>query len=789
MNVKKAVKRIAALATGATMVTATIVGAMAYDLSDYPEPFVKDGVFNGNIVIGESAKVADVYGAIDVAASLQAAAKEPVSTEGASETVSVSGEGVKLEGSSDDFNIGDDVSEFELNGEYDDDDFPELLAEGTVEDDDGTEYDYEQRVALGSAGLQYTQDDDYDDEPIFNLDVSGMDMTYTVEFDDVIDLSDSTDDKGALSNSESIEMFGKTYTFDPDMDDGDEFILYGSDQSVTVTQDEPVTVQSEGEEYEIEILGGNTDDSSAIIRVTGDGTDTRTMEEGDSRKMAGLEMFVNDVFISNIGEDTISVSIFVGSEKLVIPESDGEEWDEIEINNDDDTEIQGQIIGGGLDAFEGFKFKFNLEDFEDAEIGDEWELLPMGRSFTDPLFGFELAFDSMTPKVDDRTPVELSRSGDAYELAFETNGGDEIELDLFELNEAETDIRTGEDGNVKFGVQTLEEDEFFILEDSAAKRGDRETYVFEVTDIDFDDTVQEDSEFTLKSLGDGKSTTYEQGEQIEDTGVFVDVANETELGLYNGTDFGVADNEYTSLDYFVTKGGLVVNVTDAGAGVLTFAEDEDDKDEADMDEFDVTIGVDDSEIEMTKVGDDDWAGADAQKATDADGDYEYGISEHGTWYELETDNDGDYLNVYYAEEQTDFNVFLNGPDATIVSSGSSSGDAYQLNEIGVGLAVYDDEAMNLLGDTPLLVVGGPCVNTVAMDLMDNPEVCSEGFTEGRAKIKLFESQNALLVAGHNGEDTTGATRVLANYDEYDLSGDEVEVITTDLTDLEVSSVE
>ena len=75
MNVKKAIKRIAALAAGTTMVTATIMGAMAYDLSDYPAPFVEDGMFGGKLVIGQTAKVTDVIGAIDIAASLQAAAK------------------------------------------------------------------------------------------------------------------------------------------------------------------------------------------------------------------------------------------------------------------------------------------------------------------------------------------------------------------------------------------------------------------------------------------------------------------------------------------------------------------------------------------------------------------------------------------------------------------------------------------------------------------------------------------------------------------------------------------
>ena len=52
MDIRKTVKKIAALVAGTTMVGATIMGAMALDLSDYPAPFVSDGVFDGKIVVG-----------------------------------------------------------------------------------------------------------------------------------------------------------------------------------------------------------------------------------------------------------------------------------------------------------------------------------------------------------------------------------------------------------------------------------------------------------------------------------------------------------------------------------------------------------------------------------------------------------------------------------------------------------------------------------------------------------------------------------------------------------------
>ena len=84
-GVKKALKRIVALGTGLTMVGATVLGASAAaDLSDYPAPFVMDGVFDGYIIVGDSANAADVIGSVDIATGLQAESVVEVSLSGAS---------------------------------------------------------------------------------------------------------------------------------------------------------------------------------------------------------------------------------------------------------------------------------------------------------------------------------------------------------------------------------------------------------------------------------------------------------------------------------------------------------------------------------------------------------------------------------------------------------------------------------------------------------------------------------------------------------------------------------
>ncbi|MEM3450762.1 MAG: hypothetical protein QW439_04365, partial [Candidatus Woesearchaeota archaeon] len=63
-----------------------------------------------------------------------------------------------------------------------------------------------------------------------------------------------------------------------------------------------------------------------------------------------------------------------------------------------------------------------------------------------------------------------------------------------------------------------------------------------------------------------------------------------------------------------------------------------------------------------------------------------------------------------------------------------------------------------------------------------------GFEPGKAFIRLYEQNGkvAILVAGYEGEDTLRASRVLADYKKYGLSGTSVEVTGTSLTDITVS---
>src|SRR3989338_8255626 len=111
-RLKKSIKKMAAIGTGVAMLGATITGAMALDLADYPAPFVKDGVYDAAnaIVVGARAAASDTLGAVDIATNLQFLSKTCVSGSGSGSTV-VSGDSVSVSDGSDMLELRESVGD------------------------------------------------------------------------------------------------------------------------------------------------------------------------------------------------------------------------------------------------------------------------------------------------------------------------------------------------------------------------------------------------------------------------------------------------------------------------------------------------------------------------------------------------------------------------------------------------------------------------------------------------------------------------------------------------------
>ncbi|MCA9478640.1 MAG: hypothetical protein KC535_05830, partial [Nanoarchaeota archaeon] len=154
--------------------------------------------------------------------------------------------------------------------------------------------------------------------------------------------------------------------------------------------------------------------------------------------------------------------------------------------------------------------------------------------------------------------------------------------------------------------------------------------------------------------------------------------------------------------------------------------------------------------------------------------------------DMESQMDKDEFSISIPEERQ-IPLMTVRSKGTVVSA--AGGSSYTVNPIALGLGILDTDAP-ALGSKPMIVVGGPYANTVAAELLGNPtpEQIGETFTDGKALIRWYDDKQAMLVAGWSAQDTLGASYVVARADQYDLSGDEVEVVVTSLDNIKVNSV-
>ena len=147
------------------------------------------------------------------------------------------------------------------------------------------------------------------------------------------------------------------------------------------------------------------------------------------------------------------------------------------------------------------------------------------------------------------------------------------------------------------------------------------------------------------------------------------------------------------------------------------------------------------------------------------------------------DSDEFSVEIPHAQLKADVVIKSKG---SVVSAGAEGGMSYTVNPIALGLGVLDTDAT--LGSKPMIIVGGPSANTVAAEFLGNPtqEQILETFEAGKALIRYDDANKAMLVAGWESMETQGAAYVVSKFENYDFSGDELEVVVTDLSNIEVN---
>ena len=344
------VKRILAVGAGATMLGATVMGAMAADLSEYPDMFVSDGVFNGLLVVGENAAAVDNLAMTDIAASMKSASGSSTSS------VSVSGDAWLVKSGTDELEFGETVGPAS-NGVVDFLDEDNLAALETQEltSSKGT-FKYEQFLHFDQAKINtsYTEDDDDVTDLFVKVADNSMFARYQADFLTAAksDIDSSESYKLDDFEDKTLSFFGKSYNVVKARGNALEKVtltLMAGSEKDTLLEGESKSYSVKGKEYDLSLL---FTDSSNRAKFTVNGETTPLMDEGDTETLSdGTVIGLSEVLYQDYAGGVHQAEFFLGADKLELEDDNvtvGSSTDELKVNDETVDGAAVVIVGNML---------------------------------------------------------------------------------------------------------------------------------------------------------------------------------------------------------------------------------------------------------------------------------------------------------------------------------------------------------------------------------------------------------------------------------------------------------
>jgi len=791
------IKKIATVLGSALMIGSSVAMAAA---AAYPAPFVQSGAANVAIVVGSNgAEPSDMIAATDISADL---AKDLSAQAVGGVTVVTGGETFQLEKSSDNLNLGDNLRSVLTEGKLDDKDMPVLLADGIYEDDNGEEYDYNQKLYLTDKSFTLIVDKDYKDkDPTLGLNYQDGQsvLSYNITYESDVNMT-------AMPTTD-LTIAGKDYYVLTA--DYNTIELLDTASSTTISEGEKVTVKVGGNDYEVEV---SVYDDGAVFTVNGEESDQLTT--GDYDKLSdGSYLVAKSVRYSTKESGVSKVEFSIGAGKITL-----ENGNEVKVNSDTIDGLYANISGTDAtdDTLQGISFDW-LADGDTFLTGAE------GYSqATMPLFGavslVNGGFDF--PATTENT--ELVSSDDYITLETEILEGSLSLPILYRDDDTSNFTGLGEDSDTVLVTNvtvanstqnynlTLDEDtdSYFVV--TYIKGEDGYTYAYElssITEADGETTLSlsgltgeadveligisdyadlDDITLTLVgngSVGDNNATievstsvsgaTVYSDRIVTAAGLMVKLPNATLVNAANTTEYtaaeamaiaiaGVSNDAIDLVKYNDSTTHEYTTVGLDSSWIMNFSEEDKDGDIADGIAFTATISAADTDgvhVSATNVSE--------QETLDKDMYIGYVFSDLATKIEMDKSGDTNTFVVLYNGEEVAGDVS--------VTTGMVSSDSAELGTI----TVLDSEASKMSGKN-LIVVGGNCVNSVAADLLGLSAGAScmadfsakTGVANGGFLIESFNKDGkvAMLVAGYSAQDTTKAKTYLVNNNVETMAG-------------------
>jgi len=261
----------------------------------------------------------------------------------------------------------------------------DVLASGKVTDNSGVEYKYDQYIELkGKTTTFDTHGGDIDPTTYISIGTSSAAPLYSakVVFSKPLDVA-STD----KSLGKAITLFGKEYTITSDaaLADNTQVVIFSTGTEVGLQWDgNPVTqtVTAGGHTFTV-TLNGITTANEADMTI--DGT-SYIRAKSASVTASGVSFFVKESSRYGTGA-TGRVVLSVGGERLLLKDAQTVK------KGTDETSVSGTLVtvtSGGVD-------KISAITVDSAATSSTSDYLAEGGSFTDPVFGFKVAYNGLVP--------------------------------------------------------------------------------------------------------------------------------------------------------------------------------------------------------------------------------------------------------------------------------------------------------------------------------------------------------------------------------------------------------
>jgi hypothetical protein len=554
-----------------------------------------------------------------------------------------------------------------------------------------------------------------------------------------------------------------------------------------LTQNNPITKTVSGVQHTIEVLDVTEDQDACQVKVD---DVTQIVDVDNTKTINGVQIGITDVRAIHAQlQDTDVCQVSVGASEIQL--IDGEK---VKV---DDVQMEGTeaIIANGDGEWDGFTVTYAPKDLKKDKY------LAKGQAYTDPVFtSWKVVFGGVTAVYETST-VETSGDEDAT-FTFTNNDNREIELPLFLNESGDVYLASGGDQNEQVlaaglntsitkaictGGTTVEDCEDVQI---LATTDGGEAHLFTVNDIDTDENTTEIYDETYQK-------TYSDVEYTNAVNTALDLGsfgNNLIINISSGA------KKVTVVDSIPVKigtnaGGSVDIDTSPNVSIaiseLDYDGDSNIADEKTADVVTITAAANsDDEIDLNAA-----LGAGLYSVKKEEGsDYTVKVSAVGTKVTVDSEN-GDSVVVEMPKAEVYGNVFV-APIVAEVQTAGGGVSAYTLSKLNVGAAKLDSEISDVSASN-LIVVGGPCANKIAAQVLGNLNYpacgAASGIAANTAVIKEVAQSNgkvALVVAGWEAMDTRRATRVLANYDTYQASGEfagsSVVVTGTSLADIKVS---